>query len=159
MPTADWDSFIAKITSYPILTEEREAELAGLMRAGGEAGKDAKKMLLESNLRVVLSVARREAAGGQALVDLIVPAGNIGLVRAIETFDRWGEQNFSTHASMCINEEIQKYKRDPEQYSARARERGVLWGEEANVWLESDAAGELSSHTRPRSTLTIFPPP
>ena len=131
MSTEGWDPFFAKIASYPHLTEEREAELADLMKAGGEVGNDAKIVLLESNLRVVVSVAKREAEDGQAFVDLIVPAGNCGLVRALQTFDGWGRQSFSTYVSGCVMTEIQRYKRDPERYTTWAREHGVMWGEDA----------------------------
>ena len=159
MSNERWDPYIAEITSFPILTEVREAELARLMTTDGEVGKKAKKALLESNLRVVVSVAVRESEADQTYLDLIVPAGNIGLVRALETFDGWGEQSFSTFASECILEEIQKYKQEPELYISRARERGVLWGEVAEEWLRSEAAGELAGRTRPPGARTIFPPP
>jgi len=120
MSTEGWDPFFAKITSYPHLTVEREAELADLMKAGGEVGNDATIVLLESNLREVVSVAKREAEDGQAFVDLIVPAGNCGLVRALRTFDGWGRQSFSTYVSGCVRTEIQRYQRDPERYTAWA---------------------------------------
>src|SRR4249920_684776 len=99
-----WDPFIAEITRFPILTEVREAELARLMNTDDEVGKKAKRALLESNLRVVVSVAVREAEADRAYLDLIVPAGNIGLVRALQTFDGWGKRSFSNFASECILE-------------------------------------------------------
>ncbi len=159
MSTEGWDTFIAKITSYPHLTEEREAELADLMKAGGKAGDDAKRLLLESNLREVVSVAKREAEDGQAFVDLIVSAGNCGVVRALQTFDGWGQQSFSTYVSGCVRTEIQAYKRDPEGYTTWAREHGVMWGEDADGWLASPVARALARRKRTPGTATIIPPP
>ena len=159
MSTEGWDPFFEKIAGYPHLTEEREAELADLMKAGGEAGDDAKIVLLESNLREVVSVAKREAEDGQAIVDLIVPAGNCGLVRALQTFDGWGQQSFSTYVSGCVRTEIQTYKRDPERYTTWARGHGVVWGKDADRWLASPAAGALARRKRPPGTATIIAPP
>ena len=135
MPIEEWDAFIASVTSRPLLTEKREAELAAVMKGGGEAGRKAKVDLLESNLRSVVSIAVRYAEPGHAYTDLIIPAGNMGLVRALETFDGWGEKSLSTYTAACVEQEILKYKRDPEGYATWCREQGVLWGVDSSEWI------------------------
>ena len=124
MAIEGWDAFVTRVASRPLLTEEREAELARVMKVGGEAGRDAKADLIEANLRLGVSIAIRYAEPGSAYVDLF-QAGNIGLVSAVETFHRWGEQSFATFASDCIEQEILKYKRDPEEYATWCAEHGI----------------------------------
>lgn len=77
------DEYLERIKGYALLTEEQEADLARRIRSGEQAALDA---LVHSNLRFVVSVARKYENQGVPLLDLIA-AGNDGLVRAAHTFD------------------------------------------------------------------------
>ena len=86
----------------PLLSAEEERELARRKDAGDEA---AKQRLIESNLRLVMSIARRYGNGNVPLLDLI-QEGNVGLIRAIERFDYRLGNRLSTYATWWIKQAI-----------------------------------------------------
>jgi RNA polymerase primary sigma factor len=96
--------YLSEIRQIPLLTREQEVELAKQVAAGSEA---AKKKMVESNLRLVVMLARRYQGRGLALGDLIAE-GNLGLIRAVEKF-RWDRgTRFSTYATWWIRQAIQR---------------------------------------------------
>jgi len=94
--------YLKEIGRIPLLTREQEGELAGRIHAGDAA---AKARLTESNLRLVVQIARRYLNRGLPLPDLI-EEGNIGLLRAVEKFDGNRGTRFSTYATWWIRQAI-----------------------------------------------------
>ena len=98
------EMYLSEIRQIPLLTREQEVELAKQVAAGSEA---AKKRMVESNLRLVVMLARRYQNRGLPLGDLIAE-GNIGLIRAVEKF-RWDRgTRFSTYGTWWIRQAIQR---------------------------------------------------
>jgi RNA polymerase primary sigma factor len=96
--------YLDEIRQIPLLTREREVELAKRVAAGDEA---AKKQMVEANLRLVVMLARRYQGRGLPLADLIAE-GNFGLIRAVEKF-RWDRgTRFSTYATWWIRQAVQR---------------------------------------------------
>jgi len=94
--------YLNQIGEMPILTREQEVELAQKIERADE---QAKKKMVEANLRLVVSVARRYQGRGMPLPDLI-QAGNLGLIRAVEHFDWRRGYKFSTYATWWIRQAI-----------------------------------------------------
>jgi RNA polymerase primary sigma factor len=92
-----------RLTTAPALDVEQRAELACLV----DVGCRAKARLVQSNLRLVVAVARRCSGGGTSLLDLI-QEGNIGLIRAVEKFDYRRGFKFSTYATWWIRQAISR---------------------------------------------------
>src|ERR1700675_280651 len=95
---ANLSTYFSEIFRIPLLNREEEVALARRIRAGDEA---AKTKLTESNLRLVVQVARRYLNRGLPLPDLI-EEGNLGLIRAVEKFDAERGTRFSTYATWWI---------------------------------------------------------
>ena len=95
---ANLAAYFGEIARIPLLDREEEVALARRARAGDEA---AKTRLTESNLRLVVQVARRYLNRGLPLPDLI-EEGNLGLLRAVEKFDPERGTRFSTYATWWI---------------------------------------------------------
>ena len=91
-------AYFGEIARIPLLSRDEEVALARRARAGDEA---AKTKLTESNLRLVVQVARRYLNRGLPLPDLIED-GNLGLIRAVEKFDPERGTRFSTYATWWI---------------------------------------------------------
>jgi RNA polymerase sigma factor (sigma-70 family) len=101
---APMDIYLGEISRIPLLTREQETELARQVAGGDEA---ARKRMVESNLRLVVMLARRYQGRGLPLPDLIAE-GNLGLIRAVEKF-RWDRgTRFSTYATWWIRQAIQR---------------------------------------------------
>ncbi len=94
--------YLKEIGKVPLLSAEREIELAKRMEEGDE---DAKKELAEANLRLVVSIAKRYAGRGMLFLDLI-QEGNLGLIKAVEKFDYHKGYKFSTYATWWIRQAI-----------------------------------------------------
>lgn len=92
------------ISKIPLLTYDEEREIAKRIKKGDE---EAKKKLIESNLRLVISIAKRFFGSRLTFSDLI-QEGNIGLIKAIEKFDPDKEFKFSTYATWWIKQSITK---------------------------------------------------
>jgi RNA polymerase primary sigma factor len=123
--------YLREIGRVPLLTAEDEVELARSVEAGlfahdrlervtdldeqlrGELrqlarrGREAKRRLIEANLRLVVSVAKRYVGRGLPLLDL-VQEGNVGLIRAVEKFDYVRGYKFSTYATWWIRQAISR---------------------------------------------------
>ncbi len=94
--------YLKDIGKVPLLSAEEEIELAKRMEAGDEM---AKKKLAESNLRLVVSIAKRYVGRGMLFLDLI-QEGNLGLIKAVEKFDYRKGYKFSTYATWWIRQAI-----------------------------------------------------
>jgi RNA polymerase primary sigma factor len=95
---------LAEIGRYPLLTPQEEIELG---RRTADGDEDAKRRLVISNLRLVVTIAKRYAHGGQPLLDLIED-GNLGQIRAAAKFDYRKGFRFSTYASYWIKQSIKR---------------------------------------------------
>ena len=92
----------------PPLETERETEV--IRRLGSEYDQEAKKMLIEHNLRLVVYIAKKFDNTGVGVEDLI-SIGTIGLIKAVNTFDPSKNIKLATYASRCIENEILMYLR------------------------------------------------
>lgn len=123
--------YLNEIGRYPLLTAQQEVELAmkigsgrralerlesgeelseedqAVLRQEVELGEAAHKQLVQSNLRLVVALARRYVGRGMALLDLI-QEGNVGLMRAVERFDYRRGFKFSTYATWWIRQAISR---------------------------------------------------
>lgn len=111
---ADWDSspgavvndplrlYVRQLGDATLLTVPEERELA---RRKDEGDADARSRLIEGNLRLVMSIARRFTTAGVPLLDLI-QEGNLGLIRAVEKFDYRLGYKLSTYATWWIRQSI-----------------------------------------------------
>ncbi len=120
--------YLREIGRHPLLTAEEEVELGRLIEQGAkaqarldqedldakektdleaqvQAGRDARCRFIESNVRLVVSIARHYAAPGLPLLDLI-HEGTLGLIRAVEKFDHRRSFKFSTYATWWIRQAI-----------------------------------------------------
>ena len=92
--------YLKDIGKVPLLSAEKEVELAKLMEQGDEM---AKATLSEANLRLVVSIAKRYVGRGMQFLDLI-QEGNLGLMKAVEKFDYTKGFKFSTYATWWIRQ-------------------------------------------------------
>ncbi|MDY3224701.1 MAG: RNA polymerase sigma factor RpoD/SigA [Candidatus Faecousia sp.] len=98
----DMRQFLREIRDYPRLTPQEERELA---RRCAEGDEDAIRQMVNSNLRLVVSIAREYAGRGVALMDLI-QEGSIGLLAAARKFDYTMDYRFSTYATKWIRQGV-----------------------------------------------------
>jgi RNA polymerase primary sigma factor len=96
--------FLREASKWPLLTAEEEIALAKRVEAGDEA---AKERMVNSNLRLVVSIARRYRNRDIALLDLI-QEGVLGLIRAVEKFDWRKGFKFSTYATWWIRQAVSR---------------------------------------------------
>ena len=94
--------YLKDIGKIPLLTPERETYLATQIALGN---KEAKDELIEANLRLVVSIAKRHVGKGMYFLDLI-QEGNLGLIKAVEKFDYSKGYKFSTYATWWIRQAI-----------------------------------------------------
>jgi RNA polymerase primary sigma factor len=96
--------FLNEAGRWPLLTKEEEVELAKRIERGD---REAKERMINSNLRLVVSIAKRYQGHGLSLLDLI-QEGIIGLIRAVEKFDWRRGFKFSTYATWWIRQAVQR---------------------------------------------------
>jgi len=96
--------FLNEAGRWPLLTAEEEVELAKRIERGD---REAKERMINSNLRLVVSIAKRYQGHGLSLLDLI-QEGIIGLIRAVEKFDWRRGFKFSTYATWWIRQAVQR---------------------------------------------------
>ncbi|MBQ8213167.1 MAG: RNA polymerase sigma factor RpoD [Clostridia bacterium] len=94
--------YLKEIGKVPLLTTDHEKDLAERMMAGDES---AKTELVEANLRLVVSIAKRYVGRGMFFLDLI-QEGNLGLMKAVDKFDYTKGYKFSTYATWWIRQAI-----------------------------------------------------
>ena len=106
--------YLEELRHHPLLTTEDEIELARLIEAAAkpdasaealELGAAARRRFIQSNLRLVVSIAKRYQASGMPMLDLI-QEGNLGLMRAVDKFDHRKGFKFSTYATWWIRQGI-----------------------------------------------------
>lgn len=95
-------SYLGDVSGTKLLTKEQEAELAARVQAGDS---EARSQMAQSNLRLVLSMARRYVGSGMPFLDL-VQEGNLGLLEAVDKFDPSKGFRFSTYACWWIRQAI-----------------------------------------------------
>jgi RNA polymerase nonessential primary-like sigma factor len=96
--------YLDEIGISPLLTAEEEKDLGRRVRCGDEA---ARQRMIESNLRLVVKIARRYLNRGLPLLDL-VEEGNLGLIHAVKKFDPERGYRFSTYATWWIRQTIER---------------------------------------------------
>jgi RNA polymerase primary sigma factor len=104
MTTDSLQLFLNEAGRYPLLTAAEEVELAKAIEAGDKGAKDR---MVNSNLRLVVSIAKKYQGHGLPLIDLI-QEGIIGLIRAVEKFDWRRGYKFSTYATWWIRQAVQR---------------------------------------------------
>ena len=104
MTTDSLQLFLNEAGRYPLLTAAEEVELAKLIERGDKRAKDR---MVNSNLRLVVSIAKKYQGHGLPLIDLI-QEGIIGLIRAVEKFDWRRGFKFSTYATWWIRQAVQR---------------------------------------------------
>ena len=95
--------YLAEIGLIPLLDADAELALAQRVRAGDS---EARRQMIEANLRLVVTIARAFVGRGVPLLDLI-EEGNLGLIRAVEKFDPGRRLRFSTYAVWWIRQSVQ----------------------------------------------------
>jgi RNA polymerase primary sigma factor len=104
MTTDSLQLFLNEAGRYPLLTAAEEVELAKRIERGDRRAKDE---MINSNLRLVVSIAKKYQGHGLSLLDLI-QEGIIGLIRAVEKFDWRRGYKFSTYATWWIRQAVQR---------------------------------------------------
>jgi RNA polymerase primary sigma factor len=104
MTTDSLQLFLNEAGRYPLLTAAEEVELAKAIELGDRQAKDR---MVNSNLRLVVSIAKKYQGHGLPLIDLI-QEGIIGLIRAVEKFDWRRGFKFSTYATWWIRQAVQR---------------------------------------------------
>lgn len=95
-------TYLKEIRVIPLLTPEEEIELSKKIKKGSE---QARKIMIRSNLRLVINIAKRYMHLGIPLLDLI-EEGNLGLMKAVDKFDHKRGYRFSTYAAWWIKQSI-----------------------------------------------------
>jgi len=104
MTTDSLQLFLNEAGRYPLLSAAEEVELAKLIERGDQRAKDR---MINSNLRLVVSIAKKYQGHGLSLLDLI-QEGIIGLIRGVEKFDWRRGYKFSTYATWWIRQAVQR---------------------------------------------------
>ena len=141
--------YLKEIGNVPLLTPEEEVELARRMSEGDE---DAKRKMTESNLRLVVSIAKRYVGRGMNFSDLI-QEGNLGLMKAVEKFDYTKGYKFSTYATWWIRQSITRAIAD----QARTIRIPVHMVETINKVIRTSRSFSFISMTLARSAGSVAP--
>ncbi len=99
--------YLREIGKIPTLNNEEEINITRAIRKGGVIGEKSKRKLVQANLRLVVSIAKRYASNNIQLLDLI-QEGNMGLMRAADKFDPSRGYKFSTFATWWIRQAISR---------------------------------------------------
>jgi len=141
----DFSFYLAEIEKIPLLTPAEELELAGRKLQGDRT---ARQRLILSNLRFVVSIARRYSKHGLPMADLI-EEGNLGLIRAVELYDPFAHARdgkpcrFSTYAAWWIRQSINRAVRGSNWIKLPASAIGALGrAREAHAELEKSLGRE-----------------
>jgi RNA polymerase primary sigma factor len=124
---SDLDAYYREISRVPLLTPLEERVLA--WRIINDDCADARRAMIQSNLRLVVSVSKRYLGRGVQLQDLI-NEGNIGLIRAVERFDPALGHRFSTYATWWIRKTVKQLVEEagpPMHIPAYMRQRMARW--------------------------------
>ena len=97
--------YLADVSAFPALTEDEQAGLFQRIEAGEDA-ENAKRRVIEGNLRLVVSVARKFTATGRLRLLDLIQEGNVGLMRAVDEYDWRNGFRFSHYATWWIRQAI-----------------------------------------------------
>lgn len=163
-------AYLKDVRPIPLLTPEKEKEVARRIKKGDS---EARNIMIRSNLRLVISIAKKYTNLGVPLSDLI-EEGNIGLMRAVEKFDPERGFRFSTYAAWWIkqgisraiidqgkmirvpvymNEEILKYKKVREALTHKLKRRPRIGEIAKRMQLSVDKVRELDQSIAKMSSL------
>jgi RNA polymerase primary sigma factor len=98
------EEYLRSVEAVPPLTTDEERDLWPAIKSGDDAG-EAKRRVIEANLKLVVSIAHRYEGRGMIFTDL-VQEGNVGLIRAVELFDPSEAGRFASFASQKIEEAL-----------------------------------------------------
>lgn len=104
MSDSDIEQYLQEIGRFKLLNEEEEISLARRIAVGDQ---DAREEMIQSNLRLVVSIAKNYSNCGLVLLDVIAE-GNLGLLKAVERFNPDSGRRFSTYASWWIKQTIRR---------------------------------------------------
>jgi RNA polymerase primary sigma factor len=118
-PLGDDEAFrqyLAEVSAFPMLTRDQEVRLGKAIEAGDE---EARRKLIQSNLLLAVSIAKKYQGNGLRLLDLI-QEGNIGLARAADRYDWRRGFKFSTYATWWVRQAITQAIQGPNPGNAPA---------------------------------------
>ena len=107
------NQYFKEVSRYPLLTKAEEVFLAQRIELGDNA---AREKMIQSNLRLSISIAKKYYKSGCSMEDLIQES-NIGLIRAVEKFDWRRGFKFSTYACWWIRQAVSRHVSMPKKYS------------------------------------------
>ncbi len=106
-PSDSTSMYLMEVSQFPLLSKQEEYNIFSRIRAGGKDGDAAKQQMIESNLRLVIHIAKQYSYDHLPLLD-IIQEGNIGLMTAIDKFDHTRGLKFSTYAYWWIRRGVRK---------------------------------------------------